>query len=554
MRIGLDVKVPMRDGTLLCANIFLPLSETSTPAIVSMGPYQKDKVWVPPPDLEAAANPYMNWETVDPVWWTANGYAVVRFDSRGTGRSPGRTTLGGLQHAEDFYDAIEWCAAQSWCTGKVGTVGISFYAISQWHVAKLRPPSLKAMIPWEGAADYYRDARYHGGLFCQGFISQWFVTHMAHHLLGRISQTIPGDDRYQDNLLRDTVGNSLDDGSYQAQQADFEQLEIPFLSAGNWSGMGLHLRGNIEAYMNATRAPRKLRLHSGTHYHAFYSEEGRVEQLRFLDHWLKGIANGVMDEPPIKLGVRLGQGRLSWRQEHEWPIARTQWKRVWLEVGNPDPREGVLLDEPPKTNSAVTYSASGQTRAGHASASATASTGAIGESGAFFVTGPLLEDTEITGPLKLRLWVESSSEDMDLYVTLRNIDTQGKDVFEVGQQGYPVPVAKGWLRVSHRELDLRKTLPYRPYHLHQSRQYLKPGEIVAVDVEIWPTSMVFAKGHQIRLDVQPRDGIGSGAYTHYVADYNDGWNRIHVGGIYDSHLLLPVIPARDSSQHLETTT
>jgi predicted acyl esterase len=134
---------------------------------------------------------------------------------------------------------------------------------------------------------------------------------------------------------------------------------------------------------------------------------------------------------------------------------------------------------------------------------------------------------------------------MDLFLTLRNIDGDGKEVLEIGQQGTPVPVAKGWLRVSHRELDPDLSLPYRPYHRHVRRLYLTPGEIVAVDVEIWPTSMVFKKGHRIRLDVQPRDGVGSEGYMHYHADYNTGTNTIYAGGDRESYLLLPVIPSAD---------
>jgi hypothetical protein len=131
---------------------------------------------------------------------------------------------------------------------------------------------------------------------------------------------------------------------------------------------------------------------------------------------------------------------------------------------------------------------------------------------------------------------------MDLFLTIRNIDPDGKDVWETGQQGTPVPVAKGWLRVSHRELDPQLSLPYRPYHRHQRRRYLAPGEIVRVEVEIWPTSMVFAKGHRIRLDISPRDGVGSASYMHYHADYNTGTNTVHAGGEHASYLLLPIIP------------
>jgi hypothetical protein len=167
--------------------------------------------------------------------------------------------------------------------------------------------------------------------------------------------------------------------------------------------------------------------------------------------------------------------------------------------------------------------------------------------GVSFETARLSVDTEITGPLAAVLWVSSSSEDMDLFLTLRNFDAAGNEVMETGQQGAPVPVAKGWLRVSHRELDPELSRPYRPYHRHVRRLYLKPGEMVRVEVEIWPTSMVFKKGHRIRLDVQPRDGVGSAAYMHYHADYNSGaTNTIHAGGEMESYLLLPVIPVVDS--------
>jgi predicted acyl esterase len=139
--------------------------------------------------------------------------------------------------------------------------------------------------------------------------------------------------------------------------------------------------------------------------------------------------------------------------------------------------------------------------------------------------------------------VASTTEDMDIFATIRNIDADGEDVFELGQQSQPVPVAKGWLRASQRKLDPALSLPYRPYHVHDERQWLKPGVPVRVEVEIWATSMVFRKGHRIRLDIQPRDGIGSAPYTHYSADYNTGTNTVFAGGSRASYLLLPVVPA-----------
>ena len=123
----------------------------------------------------------------------------------------------------------------------------------------------------------------------------------------------------------------------------------------------------------------------------------------------------------------------------------------------------------------------------------------------------------------------------------------GKDVWEVGQQGQQVPVAKGWLRASHRKLDPKLTLPYRPYHAHNERQWLEPGVPVECEIEIWPIGMVFRKGHRIRIDIQPRDGVGSTPYNHYPAAYNtNGQNTVHTGGKMASYLLLPVIPAKKS--------
>jgi uncharacterized protein len=540
-----DVDIPMRDGARLKADVLRPDAPGRFPAILNLGPYQKDKLWVPPDDLAEKPNPLMNWETINPEWWIPKGYASVRVDARGTGKSPGQGEPWSFQESIDFYDAIEWAAAQPWCSGAVGLTGISYFAINQWFVANHQPPALKAIIPWEGFADLYRDALYHGGILNQ-FMTNWFVTHLCHHLIGRAYRDNP--DTFHNNTLWRWVRNNLDSGAFRGEQAQWEKITVPMFSAGNWSGMGLHLRGNTEAFMRAASKHKKLRMHSGTHVHPFYTEDARAEQLRFFDHWLKGIDNGVMDEPPVKLFIRHGQGKGEWRDEHEWPLARTQWTRFYFDLSPPAAGQaantGALTAENPAEAGSRTYFASGLTKGGSSSASSTflASGAMQAGMGISLDSAPMEEDTEITGPVAAVLFVSSSTEDMDLFLTIRNIDPTGNDVWEVGQQGQQVPVAKGWLRVSHRELDPNLSLPYRPYHRHRRRLYLEPGEVVKVEVEIWPTSMVFRKGHRIRLDVQPRDGVGSVHYTHYHADYNTGTNTIHAGGDTPSCLLLPVIP------------
>jgi predicted acyl esterase len=195
--------------------------------------------------------------------------------------------------------------------------------------------------------------------------------------------------------------------------------------------------------------------------------------------------------------------------------------------------EGTLVGAVPSSAGSISYPA-GAPAHGHEHA----------RNGVSFETAPLDEDTEVTGPLVLNVWVSSTSEDADIYATLRNIGPDGKDVCEIGQRGEPVAcVTKGWLRASHRKLDAARSLPYRPYHAHNERRWLNPGEAVECQVEIWPTSMVFKRGHKIRLDITARDGVGTQHFTHYNADYNIGAvNSVHSGSDKASYLLLPVIP------------
>ena len=151
MIIEKDVPIPMRDGTILYGDLYRPDGgDERFPVIMNIGPYQKDKVWIPPESLEEQANPYMNWETANPLWWCPRGYALLRVDSRGSGKSPGQSEVSSYQESLDAYDAIEWVARCPWCNSNVGTLGISYHANFQWRVAGLQPPSLKAIMPWEG--------------------------------------------------------------------------------------------------------------------------------------------------------------------------------------------------------------------------------------------------------------------------------------------------------------------------------------------------------------------------------------------------------------------
>ncbi|TMH19022.1 MAG: CocE/NonD family hydrolase [Betaproteobacteria bacterium] len=218
-----DLEIPMRDGAGLKADVFRPRSGARFPVIINLGSYQKDKLWVPPADLEEEPNPHMNWETVNPLWWVPRGYVALRVDSRGSGKSPGRTDPWSPIEARDFYDAIEWAGRQPWSNGRVGTNGVSYFAMTQWLVAGLRPPSLKAMIPWEGAADMYRDFAYHGGIFSFTFVVNWYNNHMAHHLLGKPQTTSP--DAFATPWVWEYMRYNLDGEWYRGRQAAWENID-----------------------------------------------------------------------------------------------------------------------------------------------------------------------------------------------------------------------------------------------------------------------------------------------------------------------------------------
>ncbi len=419
--------------------------------------------------------------------------------------------------------------------------------MNQWQVAALQPPHLAAIIPWEGASDAYRDSRYHGGILSNVFPSAWWPRQVLSNQHGNGASAYRDPDtgeRTTGPALSEAVlaGNRvsplelaerhpLEDAWFKQQTADFSRITVPLLSAGNWGGMGLHLRGNVEGFLRSASKEKWLEMHGGTHYESFYLPEGVAMQRRFFDRYLKGIDNGWDDEPRVQLAIRRIDG-FATRKEHEWPLARTQWTRYYLDATN---------------RSLAPSRTTGETRATYAALS----------DGVTFTTAPFESETEFTGPLMARLWIASSTTDMDIFATLRLFDPSGKEITFPGASDPAVPIAQGWLRASHRKLDPERSTPYRPYHTHDEIQKLEPGKRYAVDVEIWPTSIVCPKGYRLTLTLQGRDFArpeskhffkGSGPFQHTdPRDRNPvefgGENTIVSGGDYESYLSLPVIPS-----------
>lgn len=522
-----DVDVATRDGSVLRANVYRPVGEGPHPVIMTLGPYGKDRHWADRDQQHArdlGGGPFINWETPDPETWVPKGYAVVRVDGRGTGASPGRLAPFSDRAAEDYYDAVEWAGVQPWSTGKVGLLGISFYAMTQWPVAALRPPHLAAMVPWEAAADMYRDFLRAGGILNSTFLSWWWpstVLNVQHGWDGS---------RSSEQRAADTIA-SLNDaavvhplaGTWRPEvwDTDLSQVEVPFLSVGNWGNIGLHLRGNTEGYINASSSQKWLRILTGDHIHPFYEAENIALQERFLGHFLKGEDTGWLDEPPVVLAIRDGE-QVTWRAEQEWPLARTRWTKYFLDAERRslDPL-GLGAD------TEVAYAARDET--------------------VTFSTEPFDGPVEVTGPLTLRVWASSSTTDMDVFVRLGRVEPDGSEVWAFGPQENQVALTQGWLRASHRKLDQERSTPYRPYHTHDEVQPLQPDGAVPLDIEIWPTSMVYPAGTRLVLEVGGKELT----HSHFVhddprdrpADVFGGKNTLHTGPQTPSFLLLPVVPA-----------
>jgi len=280
MRIERDVMVSTRDGAQIAVDVFRPDGDEPVPVIASISPYGKDVHWpdrFPLYDL-VDQNEHMVWETPNPLWWVPRGYALVRADTRGTGKSPGRLDLYGPQDAEDFYDVIEWAAERPWSTGKVASSGISWLAMMGWRVAALQPPHLAAVVAWEGLTDFYREAAYQGGLYSNGFIEFWWKLQIEPQRNGA-----EGAD-WREQLPR----HPLLDEFHAVRNTDLDRVSVPLLSAGNWGALHLHLRGNVEGWRWAASQHKWLVVHTGTHIDPYYADWAQELQLRFLDRFLKG--------------------------------------------------------------------------------------------------------------------------------------------------------------------------------------------------------------------------------------------------------------------------
>lgn len=504
-----DVPVTMRDGIKIFVDIYRKEGEINIPCLISWSPFGKRpgdgmSEWqimgVPPGTVSGMSK----FESPDPGYWCHQGYAVANIDPRGIGHSEGDYNMFGTQDARDGYDLIEWLAERFWCNGKVGMGGNSAVAMSQFRIAAQQPPHLACIAPWEATVDIFGKSLYEGGIPALSF-NEFIVS----------SLTGP-------NLVDDIVAMARKypfmNEYWADKEPDYKKIVVPIYACASWSHF--HVHGSFKAFRKAKSTKKWMRTHREQEWPDLYTPNNIDDLKRFYDRYLKGIHNGWEMTPRYRIEVQDAYDcdYQNQRPEKSFPLERTEYKKLYLDASSSS-----LSFEPIENETLSSYE------------SAT-------EEVNFDIT--FEEDTEITGYMYLRLWVEAESHDeMDLFVNIQKLDEEG-NWLPTNILGEPHPGSWGKMRVSRRELDPKKSTRFEPVQSHLKEEKIKKGEIVPVDIAIVPSSKIWHKGQKLRVQIA----------GHYIRENwfeplrwetdNKGKHIIHAGGKYDSFLHVPVIPAK----------
>ncbi|MDO4163321.1 MAG: CocE/NonD family hydrolase [Bacteroides sp.] len=543
-----DVPVKLRDGVTIYTDVFRPVGSEKCPALLAWSPYGKEvggqmlddvpmRSGVP---LDATSG-LEKFEGPDPAYWVEHGYAVVNPDKRGAYMSEGDILYWGHEDALDGCDVIEWIAAQDWCNGKVGMSGNSWLTVSQWFIAAEQPKHLAAIAPWEGFCDHYRESGTRGGIPTPEFPEM-------------IAETFASANGRLEDQPRMIVEKPLMCDYWQDKAARVDSIKIPAYVVASYTNP-VHTHGSFAGYRRMASAEKWLRVHNTNEWFDYYTPENVEDLRRFFDHYLKDIDNGWEQTPRVRLSVLNPGGKdIVNRAENEFPLARTRYTKLYLSA---DSTLQTVLPSQTATNTYHSDSAESQVTY------------------RFRMDNP----TEITGYMKLHLWVSApDNDDMDLAVKVEKLSKDGQPLTDpVGNR----IAATGYQRVSLRQLDEAKSTDAEPYHTFTTEQKLKQGEIVPVEIEIWPMGLLFDKGEILQLTVgayKPEKAVipfGSAKITipkegyTYVpgepvemltiggnetecadkaevvdspATHNVGRHCIYTGGEYDSYLYVPEIP------------
>jgi putative CocE/NonD family hydrolase len=562
-------KVPARDGTRLSVDVYRPTAAGRFPGILQHTPYNNNA-----PGLVNKAK-----------WFARRGYAVALSDVRGRYDSEGDWDPFDRKHKTDGYDLVGWLARQPWCCGRVGMTGGSYQGWTQWWTATQAPPALKAIAPEVAPPDQFRNAPYQDGVLA-GWMMDW-----AAMMSGRTTQVV-GDGPYSGfaasrardlmhtpyvelnefrgaldspwftNYIRHNLSTAdyWRDISYQGKD-NYSKMTVPSLNVTGWfdanfPGTPMNYEGMrrhgptaearrptlvIGPWTHGINAGRKL---LGFDYgaDAVISWDGYV--CRWFDHFLKGIDNGVTQDPAVYLFV---MGRNRWYAEKEWPLPQTRWTKYFLHgEGNANTAsgDGVLGTKPPGDEpcDSYTYDPARPTLSpvsanGHLDGPVDTRKAAAGKDVLVYTTPPLTEEVEVTGPVTMKLYAATSARDTDWMARL--IDVQ--------PGGYAALLCDGVLRARCR--DPKQGGAFNSEKLSA----IEPDKVYEYSLQFWrATGNVFARGHRIRVE------ISSSYYPYYMRNLNTGADnvglettavvarqKVYHDAERPSHVVLPLIPRRD---------
>jgi len=511
-----DMSMQLRDGVRIYFDLYLPTeaekNNTPVPLIISWSMFGKRQsegmqdwklMGVPPGTVSKMAK----FESPDPGYWCRNGYAVANVDVRGVGNSEGNVSPFGPQDGQDGYDFIEWAAQQPWCNGKVGITGNSGVGMPIWHIAATQPPHLACIAPWEATSDLYRES------ICSGGIpSPDFYRDIANNVACKT---------WIEDIAAMFDEHPFIDEYWMSKIAPFDKIRIPAYVTAGWCHF--HLRGSVEGFRRIRSTKKWLRIHRDFEWPDTYHYQNLEELKRFFDRYLKDIRNGWEFTPRVRIDVMDGYefDYAVRRPEEKFPLERTQYRKLYLDAAT----RTAALDQPFANKAEVSYDPKTEVT---------------------YFDYKFTEETEITGYMKLRLWVECrGNDDMDMFIWIKKLGLNGEYVPVKCMDGF-YRGAWGYMRASRRELDEKLSTDFQPVQAHKSEKKLKPGEVVPVDIEIWPHSRVWHKGESLRVEVGGRF-IRTDWYEDAKIGFDsieEGTHVIHTGGEYDSYLQIPIVPPK----------
>ncbi|MBL5972302.1 MAG: CocE/NonD family hydrolase [Candidatus Leucobacter sulfamidivorax] len=503
-----DVAVTLRDGTVIYADVFRPTGDEPVPAILVWGPYGKGGGFLANDAFPGRMDVDSSWEDglnkfegPNPGYWVSHGYAVVHTDSRGTWASEGDLQFFGQQDAQDEYDVIEWIADQPWAAGPVGLAGNSWLAISQWHVAALKPPHLAAIAPWEGQAETYRESSLRGGIpdtVFSSLISGGFRGPGWGEDIAAMAQRYPLINEY-----------------WESKDPDLEAIEVPAYLVASWTNI-VHTQGTFAAWRRIGSKQKWLRVHNTHEWNDLFNPEYVEDLRRFFDRFMKGVDNGWEATPPVRLSVLDPGGTdIVNRAESAFPLERQRFVPFHLDAAS-----GSLAAAPVPTAAELRYEPDAE-----------------GTTFDFAFD----RDVEFTGYGKARLWMAAEdADDLDVYVTVTKVGASGEELLPYVVTDRTHAGMNGRLRASLRQLDDAASTEIEPRQTFRTVEKLEPGQIVPLEIPLWPYSIRFHAGEKLRLRVHGVDRLKRPEFPQLPPDptLNRGRHVIYAGGEYDSHLLL----------------